>query len=53
MSQITFFRDVFYMTPQQEKVTSQTRDRVIEGVTWAKEFSKFHQNIRTDILISF
>ncbi len=44
---LSFFRDVvLHNTSTREKYTSQTRDRVIEGVTWAKEFSKFHQRYK-------
>ena len=44
---LSFFRDVvLHDTSTREKYTSQTKDRVIEGVTWAKEFSKFHQRYK-------
>ena len=33
-------------TKSREKYTSQTKDKVVEGIMWAREFSKFHQKYK-------
>ena len=44
---LSFFRDVVLQdTSSREKYTSQTKDKVVEGIIWAREFSKFHQKYK-------